>query len=169
MATSVLHVVRRVFPAPVGTANHGLERAFVREAEARAWVAAREEDERGRRDVNPFHFSADFEAVSSMPAEVFRDWLIDNDYPPFDPDGPLGWDDWWDAYQEEFTADQRDRLWCRLDRVGFFDVVEVTWQYHGRSWPRTVYVGRRNGGLVVAAWRNAPPSRGVRWVRVPLE
>lgn len=126
--SNTVHVVRRVFVQNSTTAGrHGLDRAFVSEQNAREWVTAQEIQERERRDVNPFHFSQEMDDITSMPEEILHDWLIDHDFPQHHLLGPLGWEDWWEAYHTSFTDEQHQQLWCRLDRVRFFEVIAVEW------------------------------------------
>jgi hypothetical protein len=163
--SSTVHVVRRIFGlTSADEYSRGLVRAFVRAEAARAWIAEREKDERARGDVNPFHFSEDLADCTTMPAEVLHDWLLDHDYPAHDLNGPLGWEDWWDAHVGGFTPAQRERLWGILDRVRFFQVRPVG-LHRCRKAPHRILVRtrrrRQNGrGQFVDKLRIAVEYRG---------
>jgi hypothetical protein len=92
---------------------------------ARADCAEREQT--ARHGVNPFRlWGPHLPAVTSLDAPVLHDWLLDAglDAPSPNTDGIRDWAGWWDAWQRQWTAGQRDAVWQALDRARFFDVVE---------------------------------------------
>jgi hypothetical protein len=183
--SDTVHVVRWVFGQNSTTVNrHGLIRAFVSAENAQEWLTECEIQQRERRDVNPFHFSPEMDDITSMPEEVLHDWLIDHDYPQHHLLGPLGWEDWWEAYHASFTDEQHRQLWCRLDRVRFFEVTELDWHRPQRErrlrppqvWVqyvlpepiRLVEVRTYMPRLALQGRQRQGPATGPRWVRLPL-
>jgi hypothetical protein len=43
----------------------------------------------------------------------------------YDPESYKAWWEWWHDNSRQWPAEQRERVWDRLDRVRFYDVVEV--------------------------------------------
>src|SRR5262249_17780320 len=117
-------------------------------ADAHCWElerAAREEHGR------PFPFGRDgvpslpsLDDYTTTPTGVFLDWLEAQglDLPAgqrdaweayqqrsptgeFDEDSYAAWVGWWVDNAGQWDADLRERVWDKLDRVRFFEVVEV--------------------------------------------
>jgi hypothetical protein len=100
---------------------------------------------------NPFPFGRDgvpslpsLDDYTTTPTGVFLDWLETQglDLPAgqraaweesqqrpmtgaFDEDSYAAWVGWWADNADQWDADLRERVWDKLDRVRFFEVVEV--------------------------------------------
>lgn len=86
-------------------------------------------------DLNPFR-GAKYEALTSFPPHVFRDWLSDADIDPplpapatkrpraTDPEA-AAWATWWDAVANSLTGPQRAKVWEGLNLFCLFEVAEV--------------------------------------------
>lgn len=115
-----------------------------------------------REVVNPFAVGpAPFEQTS-MPAPIFRDWLLDAGIdPPKKFDDPAAWAGWWDRSAKKWSADQRAKVWEALDKVRFhavterpklpvvYAVVSLNWQYNDQY-----YVCDGEGGKVDEVFRS---------------
>ena len=112
---------------------------------AAAEAFARRKELEVRDGTNPFRFSAfgrpesgypfrdnGFEgrlgSATSMDEPVLRDWLLDAGLtppPPATRKKPVDWAGWWDENVDEMSDLQRAKVWEALDKVRFFEVVEL--------------------------------------------
>lgn len=124
-------------------------RAFPTRAAAEALRAALDADFRARYPaVNPFAErprdgqttdqpweTPPWEELSRLPPGAMCDWLIEGGVEPppfrFGVDGVADiadmatWMWWWYECEEQWSPEQRDRVWQGFDRFGFHDVVAV--------------------------------------------
>jgi hypothetical protein len=89
------------------------------------------EAERARREraarevVNPFAIGSAPHEQTSLPVFALRDWLLDADLSPPPADAPgAAWRAWWASQAPTWSAEQRERVWDRLDRLQFYVVEE---------------------------------------------
>ncbi|MCI0704889.1 MAG: hypothetical protein L0241_27840 [Planctomycetia bacterium] len=138
-----------------------------------------------RKLVNPFQCGLNWSDRSHLPEAVFRDFIKDAGIEPptivpveIDPDAPRqvrrklkkekaapegafpDWAAWWEATEEQLSAEQHARVWEGLDRVRFFQVeerpkrtvvfavVEIAWNYND-EW----YYPEPEGGAAHTAYR----------------
>jgi hypothetical protein len=99
-------------------------RAFVDRDEARAFQG--EQESAARHGKSPFAHGDLFEDVSSAEEGLFHDWLLDMGLEP--PAALVGgrrdWRSWW-AKSFRGSPEQAEQIWQQMDRVVFFQVVEV--------------------------------------------
>jgi hypothetical protein len=125
-----LYDLREVMSGPVEVAR------FATYEEAEADRQRRERLARAR--TNPFRLRQhNLGAVTSLDSDILADWLLDAgvDPPTPEPDGTRRWGDWWDARM----PDLHEQVWPALDRLRFFDVVELP------AAPRRVYLVQEVG------------------------
>jgi hypothetical protein len=94
---------------------------------ARAAEVRDEMERKAREGKNPFEYGRSFKERTSMPAQVFRDWLADAGLTPPEvyADGRVNWRVWWTTNEPGMTAFQRAKVWEALDRVRFYSVVAL--------------------------------------------
>jgi hypothetical protein len=123
---------------PVTPTTHRLVRLFSSPTEAEAY---RQRLERGRLPpppkANPFQplraehprgpvMVCRLEDLTSMPVEVLTDWLKEAGLGPPAPSAePRAWADWYDTEAPRMTDMQRCRVWQALDRLSFYETIEV--------------------------------------------
>jgi hypothetical protein len=132
-----------------------------------------DEAEKFRRDneaiaraaVNPFAGSlASPTEQTSLPENVFCDWLTDHGIDPpkqAKKTGQRDWSAWWEKSSKKWNDAQRSSVWDRLDRVSFFRVserpkrpvvyavVKVVWGYND-EW----YYPGSEGGETLTVYRS---------------
>jgi len=88
----------------------------------------REHETKARTAVNPFAGSlAPPTEQTSLPEDVFCDWLTDQGVTPptkAKKTGQRDWAAWWSKNASNWKPEQRAAVWDRLDRVTFFRVSE---------------------------------------------
>jgi hypothetical protein len=135
------YVVRRLVPEHMFDPREQLSGpvAVARFATYEDAEADRQRRERvARGETNPFHLrQRNLGAVTSLDSDILADWLLDAgvDPPTPEPDGTRRWGDWWDARM----PDLHELVWPALDRLRFFDVVELPAE------PRRVYLVQEVG------------------------
>ncbi len=74
---------------------------------------------------NPFLHGEKLEDLTTMPGGIFHDWLVEADLQPplVSPFDPTVWFQWW--RDEKMTEEQRAKVWQALDKVRFFDVIQL--------------------------------------------
>jgi hypothetical protein len=98
--------------------------SFAARDEAEVERARREANARGR--VNPFRCGTPFAELTTLPENIFLDWVSDTGLsPPKAKKGaPRDWASWWDATRPEMSAEQLAKLWEGLNKLPFFRVDE---------------------------------------------
>jgi len=99
---------------------------FADRPSAEADCAARERA--AREGVNPFRGDNRILAdVTSLPAPVLRDWLLDAVVEPPPPAATAaGWAEWWEGQQGRWAEWQREKVWEALDGARQYEVAERT-------------------------------------------
>ena len=92
---------------------------------AEAVADQRSRDSRFRETHNPFFFGTAWPHFTTMPAGVYRDWLLDDWIePPANEAATVEeWRTWWDAVKPTLNQTQRERAWDGLNRLRFHDVI----------------------------------------------
>jgi hypothetical protein len=127
------------------------------------------EVERTRREnnaqsrVNPFRCGKSFGELTTMPEEIFLDWVSDTGLSPpkaGKKKASRDWAAWWDETRSDMSAEQHAKLWEGLGRLRFFRVDErrdvplgyvvlsLTWQYNDNY-----YYLSNEGGEIQAVYR----------------
>ena len=101
----------------------------------RAESFRRQKEQESRAEVNPFAYRVPqqpfgepcLEDHTSFDAARFHDWLLDAGLEPPAPDakGNANWPAWWDERAPHMTDLQKAKVWEALDKVRFYEVVEV--------------------------------------------
>ena len=127
---STMYVVRRRwFRQRPENSVERFERGFATREGAEAWV--RDLDllvKLEQKDFNPFGCDLEYAAVTSLPAPVLADWLLEAEItPPKDlRDDPWPWYHWWEkTVRKPLTDLQFTRLWEAVDRFSHYEIVEV--------------------------------------------
>jgi len=93
---------------------------------SRADAFCRERERERRERVNPFEHGRKLSDLTHFDAGRLCDWLLDAG---LDPPGPkvriVGWRKWWADTRRGLSDYQRAKVWEALDRVRFFEVVEL--------------------------------------------
>jgi hypothetical protein len=88
----------------------------------------RAQEQARRAEVNPFYYGEKLADLSSFTAEPFHDWLLDAGLTPWtirkDKDFKK-YRTWWKKNRGQMTDLQRTRVWEALDKVRFFEIVEL--------------------------------------------
>jgi hypothetical protein len=108
-------------------------RAFRTREGAEAHRRALEADREGMEQLNPFEFGQSLAAVTSLTSRELARRLTalglePPDIEPDEDDGGeewLGWFEWWQDAGEQLTAEQNAQVWNLLDRIRFYEVLEV--------------------------------------------
>jgi hypothetical protein len=132
----------------------------------------REQEAKARAVVNPFAGClAPPTEQTSLPEEVFCDWLTDHGVEPPRPAGQdqrRDWAAWWKERSPEWDERRRAAVWERLDRVTFFRVserpklpvvyavVKAVWGYND-EW----YYPGSEGGEVQTVYRSRQKAEEV--------
>jgi hypothetical protein len=102
-------------------------KAFRTREEAEVERDEMEENARDVMDMHPFQINAlcQWEAWSSLSQEEAVERVKALGLPPPEPrhGKELNWEDWWD--QTEMTYWQREEVWDLLDKIRFWEVIEV--------------------------------------------
>jgi hypothetical protein len=161
MTTPTVHVLRRRNWRFAGDhlvllPGHVRLRSFADAGEAAK--ACREMNQKVRARVNPFRCGGPtLRNQTGLDADRLHDWAIDQGLTP--PEAG-DWAAWWDEQSPKMTELQRDGMWQALDRLRFYEVVElpqrpvvyvavaVNWQYNDEY-----YVADAEGGRTQFAFR----------------
>jgi hypothetical protein len=109
--------------------NDGLTsyKAFRTREAAEAERAENEDFARHEMDMHPFQINGlcEWEAWSSLPQDeaVARVEAMGLPPPGAGYGDTLGWEDWWD--EMDLTFEQADAVWDMLDKIRFWEVIEV--------------------------------------------
>lgn len=92
----------------------------------RAEEFCRAQEQAMRADANPFLYGDKLEDLSSLEAAPFHDWLLDAGLTPWSKTSNFkNYRAWWFQVRREMTDLQRARVWEALDKVRFFEIVEL--------------------------------------------
>jgi hypothetical protein len=132
----------------------------------------REHEARARAAVNPFAGTlAPPAEQTSLPEDVFCDWLTDQGVTPpakLKKTARRDWSAWWSKNVSKWEPQQLDAVWERLDRVTFFQiserpklpvvyaVVKVVWGYND-EW----YYPGSEGGETQTVYRSREKAEEV--------
>jgi hypothetical protein len=103
--------------------------AFRTREQAEADRLENEEMARDMMELHPFQINGlcDWSAWSSLPQEEAVERVTALGLPAPGPGyrDTLDWEGWWDEQQEEMTGEQESAVWDLLDKIRFYEVVEI--------------------------------------------